>query len=243
MINPIRFHLDEITSTNDYAKELISGNELIIVTANSQINGRGRNSRSWYGDYGKNIYLTFGINHKFINSYQTPSLYQALGCLSVIKTLRRLAPDTKFKIKYPNDIYVFNGDSFKKISGVLVEQFYTGANAEISLIGIGINNEQKEFPEEIIEKASSLLLNDLKIDNDKLSDELVNTLITEFDRNEEDLRDEWYIEMNLIGKSCEVIGKGNKIITGFLPDGRLEVQGNDDKILVDNGDSIIYDLD
>ena len=242
MNNPLRFHFGEITSTNDYAKELIFGNDLIIVTANGQLQGRGRKSKKWVGDYGKNIFMTFGINHEFIEVYETPAMYQAMGSLSVIKTLRKIAPDNLFKVKYPNDIYILSDATYKKISGVLVEQSYTGIKADISLIGIGVNNEQDEFPQELKAKATSLYLNGLIVDNDQLSELLVDNLLKEFERSEDDIRKEWLDEMNLIGKRCEIVGKGFWNIIEVLPDGRLEVECETNKLIIDNGDSIIYDL-
>jgi BirA family biotin operon repressor/biotin-[acetyl-CoA-carboxylase] ligase len=45
------------------------------------------------------------------------------------------------KIKWPNDIYVNN----KKIAGILIESFISGKKVQSSIVGIGINLNQKIF--------------------------------------------------------------------------------------------------
>jgi BirA family biotin operon repressor/biotin-[acetyl-CoA-carboxylase] ligase len=47
------------------------------------------------------------------------------------------------KIKWPNDIYVHN----KKIAGILIENSLQGPTIVSSIIGIGMNINQIEFPD------------------------------------------------------------------------------------------------
>ncbi len=58
------------------------------------------------------------------------------------------------RIKWPNDLVV-NG---KKICGILTEMSAEMEGIHYIVTGIGINVNQKEFPEEIRDKATSLLL-------------------------------------------------------------------------------------
>ena len=57
-------------------------------------------------------------------------------------------------IKWPNDIVI----SKKKICGILTEMGTNGVKINYVLIGVGINVNLKEFPEEMQDKATSLIL-------------------------------------------------------------------------------------
>lgn len=58
----------------------------------------------------------------------------------------------KAKIKWPNDIYV----SDHKIAGILIENSLLNGKIGVSIIGIGLNVDQKQFPEEINATSISL---------------------------------------------------------------------------------------
>jgi len=58
---------------------------------------------------------------------------------AIIKTLKKI--NVEGKIKWPNDIYVKD----KKIGGILIESFISGKQVQNSIIGIGINLNQKIF--------------------------------------------------------------------------------------------------
>ena len=57
-------------------------------------------------------------------------------------------------IKWPNDVVI----SRKKICGILTEMGTNGVKINYVLIGVGINVNLKEFPEEMQDKATSLIL-------------------------------------------------------------------------------------
>lgn len=70
--------------------------------------------------------------------------------VAILKSLHVLSPN--FKIKWPNDIYL-NG---KKIAGILIENSIKGKYIDYSVIGIGVNVNQRKFSKEL-ENASSLI--------------------------------------------------------------------------------------
>ena len=57
-------------------------------------------------------------------------------------------------IKWPNDVVV----SHKKICGILTEMGVRDGKIDYAVIGVGINVNIKEFPEEMVDKATSLYL-------------------------------------------------------------------------------------
>ena len=115
---------DKITSTQDYAHDLIANGEAsnkIIVKALAQSAGRGRYRRNWVSHHG-NLYVSF----IYKITERNPKLSYAVG-IAVAETL--LSFKLKPQIKWPNDILIDD----KKISGILIEY-----SQNFVIIGIGI---------------------------------------------------------------------------------------------------------
>lgn len=143
--------LSAINSTNDYLKELSASQfveNFTIVSAEDQMAGKGQMGAVWNAEPGKNLTfsvlvkdLLLGINEIFaLNAAVAVSVYEALEALSI----PRLA------IKWPNDILAGN----KKIGGILIENSIKNNGEIFSVIGIGLNVNQKYFGE--LAKATSL---------------------------------------------------------------------------------------
>ncbi|MGQ9819747.1 MAG: biotin--[acetyl-CoA-carboxylase] ligase [Candidatus Kapaibacteriales bacterium] len=246
MIQPKRFHFDILTSTNDYAKALLEKEDFVVVTANYQTHGKGRNNNKWEGEYGKNLYYSFGVKfNKFI--YPEESYYlQGLGSLAVLETLKELFPKQRFCLKYPNDVHAlsFEGD-FRKISGILVEHLFIGELCQSTIIGIGINIKQKQFPDFENNKAISLALLGESIEIETIVNVLTNRIIALFDLLPNEIVKIWQNELNLLNKKVELIGDdGIFFVKGFDPFGRLIVWNNETKVelIVENINSIRYEL-
>ena len=78
------------------------------------------------------------------------TLVSALAMANAIEMVTKL----KTQIKWPNDV-VANG---KKLCGILTESSTDLEYINYAVVGIGINVNQTSFPEDIADKASSLLL-------------------------------------------------------------------------------------
>ena len=134
--------LDAIDSTNSYLKKLLtkeSLDDLTVVISKHQTKGKGRNGNIWANDASLNlafsIYKRFNrlnINNKFI-----------LNLISSIAVFHLLSENklNKLTIKWPNDIMSEN----KKISGILIENSVKGKFINHSVIGVGINVNQRNF--------------------------------------------------------------------------------------------------
>ncbi|MGM9788327.1 MAG: biotin--[acetyl-CoA-carboxylase] ligase [Candidatus Cryptobacteroides sp.] len=132
-----------LKSTNTELREHISEyDSLSVVATVEQSAGRGQGDHSWYASPGKN--LTFSIVFKPENLNATDALY-----LSRITTLALLSylkdKGVEARIKWPNDIWV--GE--KKICGILIENILDGQLVESSIIGIGLNLNEDNWPEEL----------------------------------------------------------------------------------------------
>ena len=169
--------LDAIGSTNDWLKNKLQfGNceDGDVAWTLSQTKGRGQHSNIWSSDTRKNI--TFSVFKRFsgLNSVES-FLINCAVTLAIIETLERFNIPN-LKIKWPNDILSAN----KKIGGVLIENMIKGKKLNGSVIGIGVNVNQKSFID--LPSASSMnLQTNKKYDLNKVFEELLNTLDLFFD--------------------------------------------------------------
>ena len=135
--------LDTVDSTNSEAKRRISKiDNLSVVSALEQTTGRGQLGNVWVSSAGEN--LTFSVILKFIDqnvwlNVHDQSVINELTSLSVVDFLG--SHGIEAKIKWPNDIYVGN----KKICGILIENSLSGSHINHSIIGIGLNINQRNF--------------------------------------------------------------------------------------------------
>ena len=240
------YHLNTINSTNDYAKELLETEPLVAVSADHQTAGRGRKNKNWLGNFGDNLYLSIGIDHSKVKVKSNLVLYQAIGCLAVKKSIEALTKLRSLRIKYPNDLMVRSGGSRKKICGVLAEHSFIGQDCQSTVIGIGVNIRQKDFPVEISDTAISLHNLGYDIQLDDMTSVLISDIEFYLKKSSKELMKIWKNELNIENKSVKIVGEdGSYFVKQLKEDGQLELvntQTSDIRI-INNGDSIRYDLD
>lgn len=137
---------NELDSTNSEALRHISDfDNLSVIAARCQSHGRGQRGNRWFSAPGEN--LTFSIVLK-PGSGLVPRIpvqeffdLNRLSSLSVVSFLSSLGVEAT--VKWPNDIYFKN----RKISGILIENSIAEEAIASSVIGIGININQIDFPE------------------------------------------------------------------------------------------------
>ena len=147
--------LDEIDSTNEEAKRRIKDGvkEDFVLVARKQTAGKGRKGRSFYSPKDTGIYLTY----THFTDEAAENVLKVTVATSVIaaKTIKETL-NIDCGIKWVNDLYL-NG---KKVSGTLCEYIFKGTyenDKNAVIVGIGINLSTEDFPEEISEKAGSLI--------------------------------------------------------------------------------------
>jgi len=146
-INKIQY-FEEITSTNDYAKEnkIESGT---LILADKQTKGRGKDERVWYTDNGLSIAMTIYLEPNCnINQLEGLTVIIAEKIKKCIKKLF----DIELDIKLPNDLLL----NSKKICGILTETIVEKENVKKLIIGIGFNVNQSTINEKIKDIATSL---------------------------------------------------------------------------------------
>jgi len=153
LIGKYIFFAHEVGSTNNWAKELaeLDAPEGTVAIAETQTAGRGRLGRKWISPKGG---LWFSIIFRPKLKPQETVKLVFLACLAVAETIRDMY-GLKTEIKWPNDVLVDG----RKVCGILSEMKTVGEKVDYAIIGVGVNanfDVEKEFPEELWEKATSV---------------------------------------------------------------------------------------
>lgn len=163
--------LDAIDSTNSYLKALTSVNlpkDFTVVVANHQTNGRGQMGTTWQTEDGKN--LTFSVFKDITTLEIERQFYISMVVATAICSALDKLKIPKLSIKWPNDIL----SADKKICGTLIENVIKQNQLKGSIIGFGLNVNQKYF--ENLPKASSMSLITGIVYN---KDEILSAILTE----------------------------------------------------------------
>ena len=144
---------DIVDSTNECVKREAAGGarEGLLIAADEQTAGKGRSGRSFYSPKGEALYFSFLLRPPLAPE-QISGLTLVMG-LSVAQAVREYPGEETF-IKWPNDVIVGG----KKICGILTEAAAQGGEADYVVIGTGINVNNKTFPKELRDRATSLFL-------------------------------------------------------------------------------------
>ncbi|RLB15300.1 MAG: biotin--[acetyl-CoA-carboxylase] ligase [Deltaproteobacteria bacterium] len=146
-------YFGELDSTNRKAKEMAAEGapEGTLVVAEEQSRGRGRIGRSWYSPAREGIYMSLILRPK-LPPNEAPKITLVTG-VSVAEALLAVTP-LQPAIKWPNDILV-NG---RKICGILTETSTEMDAIDFVVVGVGMNVNTPEFPDELNEIGTSIYL-------------------------------------------------------------------------------------
>ena len=139
-------------STNDLAHNAIKNNTAngTVFTTDNQIRGRGQRNNGWESEPSKNLTFSIVLYPDFLKVEEQFLLSKAIS-VAVVDFLKECRLTSK--IKWPNDIYV--GD--KKVTGILIEHSITGNSIKSSIVGVGLNVNQKVFVSDAPNPTSILL--------------------------------------------------------------------------------------
>ena len=180
-----------------------------VVTAEKQTAGKGRRGRNWESPSGTNIYMSVLLRPN-IEVQKAPMLTLVMA-YSIGKILQANGYEA-VQIKWPNDLVL----SGKKVCGILTEAELDGTELNHVVIGVGINVNEKEFPEELENKATSLLLEGSKeVDREKLMKDILERFTKDYARFVEEgnltfLRDEYNQMLVNYHNEVRVLEPGNE---------------------------------
>lgn len=169
---------EKVGSTNEEMHSLISELESFsVLAAFTQDKGRGQGDHKWHSESGRN--LTFSILVKYDDAHllkaRDQQLLTMVASLAVVDFLSE--NDIKASIKLPNDIYLKD----RKICGMLIENGLNGGNMQWSIIGIGLNVNEKDFPEDLPNPVSMSMATGLDYDIKKCLRDYLRHFSTRFD--------------------------------------------------------------
>ncbi len=141
-------HLRTCDSTNTMARELAAAGAPsgTVVTADTQLEGRGRQGRTWTAPPGKAL-LYSAILRPLCERHLVLPLAVPLAVCDAVESL---GPGP-CRVKWPNDVWI--GE--RKCAGILIE---ARPQDSWAVIGVGLNVaiEPEEFPEDLRDTATSI---------------------------------------------------------------------------------------
>ncbi len=224
------FPFYSVDSTNEVAKELATRiiPEGSIVISEMQSSGRGRRGREWYSPPYKGLWFSIVIYPSVFP--QELGKITILAGLSVVRAVRKLGVVDAW-LKWPNDVMAGS----KKLSGILVEAGieYDIVNYVVVGIGVNVNHDESEIPQELTDVMTSMKLSCGK-------EFLRAIVLSEILRNFRELyllirsrrfhviREMWERESGFVGRVVEVMSGDEKvsgIVEGLSDEGSLLVKG------------------
>lgn len=153
--------LEETLSTNDYSKQLLANFkpqiDFTAIMAKHQTQGRGQRGTTWSTNPYNNMTASFlyAPQSLLIADQFLLTIHSSLAVYDVIKELT----SKDVYIKWPNDIMVER----RKIAGILIENKVSGQYIKSVIAGIGINVYERNFPSDIANRSTSLVLENSEI--------------------------------------------------------------------------------
>lgn len=167
------YHFDSLPSTNDLAAEWLSNpivnhqninhqsferittneqqitkiTEGVVLTTFNQTSGRGQMGNKWLAEPNQSVAFTTVLYPTFLDAREQFHLNKAIA-LAVYDFFKGIFNDHHtslndgLKVKWANDIYWVD----EKIAGILIQNALSGSRLQHSIIGIGLNINQLDFP-------------------------------------------------------------------------------------------------
>jgi BirA family transcriptional regulator, biotin operon repressor / biotin---[acetyl-CoA-carboxylase] ligase len=217
--------LDSTDSTNSYLNNLILNkktvyNESIIidvpeyytVRCNFQTNGRGQKENCWHSEHEKNILLSTLLypSVKAENQFDI----NICICLGILDFCKEHIAAEGFTVKWPNDVYYQD----KKIGGVLIEHSIVGTSILHTIVGIGLNINQTQFPDSLPNPISAALITNQNYNIDHCVRELLSCVISRYEQMEEQmdtLKEEYKVSLFRMNKPSKFVYNDKEIIASI----------------------------
>lgn len=137
--------LETVDSTNIYATQLLKTgqvNEGTVILAVYQTRGKGQGGNRWISEPASNLLLSLILRPDFILAER-----QFFLSMCVSNAIQGFLAQVTLPvlIKWPNDILVQG----RKIAGILIENTILNQNLHTSVVGIGLNVNQQDFPDDL----------------------------------------------------------------------------------------------
>ncbi|MGN0551701.1 MAG: biotin--[acetyl-CoA-carboxylase] ligase [Acutalibacteraceae bacterium] len=238
--------LQQVDSTNEEIKRRAKQGAPhgLVCTAEEQTIGKGRLGRTWVSPPGEGIWVSVLLRLP-VSPAEVSGITLAAG-LAVCKAVTNVT-GLSAKIKWPNDVLIDN----KKVCGILTEMAAELDAVDYLVCGIGINANNKSFPDDIAHKATSIYLQlGKEINRSELLRELLYLLELYTDEFAADAAAEFLEEYKSL---CVTLGRqvtvtrGGKAVQGTAADvtksGALIVTGeNGERLEITSGEVTVQGI-
>ncbi len=195
---------ESLDSTSTLARQLINSGETspLIITADRQTAGRGRNGKSFYSLNDGSVYMSV-VLHPNLDFADTVGVTTA-AAVAVSRAIEKVTGKAT-DIKWVNDLY-YKG---KKVCGILCEAVASKGIVSKVIVGVGINLSQCSFPDELEDIAGGLGC------DSSLCAQLVAAVADElfvfgFGKLSNDILEEYRSKSMVIGKKIDYYINGEK---------------------------------
>lgn len=218
---------DEVLSTQDLAVNAVKDGGGGVFFARHQTMGRGRFGREWFSDPGAS--LTMSLAFTDYPDHPMPYLIGMTVAMAAAAVLH-------CELAWPNDLV----SGARKLGGVLTEIASDDQGRRIAVVGVGINLNQRKFPLDIADFATSMAL-----DRGGSYDagEIAHKIVERFPNLPEpqswaDLAPVWRLFDHTPGKRYRTPTGEEAIALGVGPDGQLMCSVNGETTSIMAADAI-----
>ncbi len=227
------FCLMEVDSTNTFVLNMARSGapEGTLAVADFQNSGRGKRGRQWFAPHGENLTFSILLRPLVNIEYVQKITLAAAGTLAdTIEEFFRQKDWTlpPIELKWPNDLLIGK----KKLSGILTESILKDKQVSALAVGIGINlnTEIKQFPEELQQTVCSLT--DF-VGQRIIPEELLALFLRKFEQDYEKWERNAYRDVvEKWKKRCSQFGQEVTVVTTDSEEKALFLDVNDDGYLL-----------
>ena len=203
----------------------------IVVVAEYQTAGRGCGSNTWESERGKNLTFSVLLHPTEIRANCQFRISEAVSvalCETLEHCFRPFSPtdsspdsgEQEVTIKWPNDIYV--GD--RKICGILIENRLKGSTITDSIVGVGLNVNQRDFLSDAPNPVSMVQVTGEETDREALLQAFLTALSRAMETEPAALAEAYHSRLYRregIHRFCDSRGEFEAKVLNVLDDGRL----------------------
>lgn len=152
---------DRVDSTQAIVRDWLDdgSDEVCVVVADVQREGRGRLDRIWQDRPGSSLLVSVGFRPRGLSAEQAWRL-PAIASIALLGAATSLLGPTadRLALKWPNDIVAVHHERLRKVAGVLTETSLEGDRLSTAVVGIGVNVDwaKGDYPRELADSMWSL---------------------------------------------------------------------------------------
>ena len=183
------YYIEHTTSTNDEIRNP-KYKHMDVVWAERQSAGRGQRGHTWHSSEGENLTFSVVLTPTFLPINEQFLLSEVVA-LALVRTLKEY--DIECRIKWTNDIYA--GD--RKIVGILIEHSLSGDTLSRTVVGIGLNINQVDFPDYLPNPTSMAVERGVKFQRREVLERIIanlEELYSALERGQKSRIEQEYIE-------------------------------------------------